>query len=89
VGGACSKNGGGERTTYRLLVGKPEGKRPVWISRRMCVDNIKIDLVEIGWVVWTGMIWLSAKWVDNIKVDLGETGWGDVDWSDLAQNKDH
>jgi hypothetical protein len=39
---------GEKRNAYRLLVGKPEGKRPLGISRRRCVDNIKMDLLEIG-----------------------------------------
>jgi hypothetical protein len=34
---------------YRLLVGKPEGKRPLTRPRCMCIDNIKMDLVDIGW----------------------------------------
>jgi hypothetical protein len=34
---------------YRLLVGKPEGKRPLGRPRRRWVDNIKMDLLEIGW----------------------------------------
>jgi hypothetical protein len=33
----------------RILVGKPEGKRPLGRPRRRCVDNIKIDLREVGW----------------------------------------
>jgi hypothetical protein len=33
---------------YSLLVGKPEGKRPLGRPRRRWVDNVKIDLVEIG-----------------------------------------
>jgi len=43
----------GER---RVLVGKPEGKRP--LGRHMCryEDNIKIDLQEVGGVAWTGLI---------------------------------
>jgi hypothetical protein len=51
---------GEKRIAYRILVGKPEGKRPLGIPRRMWVDNIKIDLREIGWygMVWTGSIWL-------------------------------
>jgi hypothetical protein len=28
------------------------------------------------------------RWVDNIRMDLGEAGWGDVDWIDLAQDRD-
>jgi hypothetical protein len=37
-----------KRNAYRLLVGKPERKRPVGRPRRMWVDNIKMNLVEIG-----------------------------------------
>jgi hypothetical protein len=32
-----------------ILVGKPEGKRPLGRPRRRWVDNIKMDLIEIGW----------------------------------------
>jgi hypothetical protein len=53
---------GKKRNAYRLLVGKPEGKRPLGRPRR--------------------------KWVDNIRMDLGEVGWSDVDWIDLAQDRD-
>jgi hypothetical protein len=51
---------GEKRNAYMILVGKPEGKRPLGRPRRRWVDNIKIDLREIGWdgVVWTGLIWL-------------------------------
>jgi hypothetical protein len=34
---------------FRILVGKPEGKRPLGRPRRRWVDNIKMDLREIGW----------------------------------------
>jgi hypothetical protein len=34
---------------YGLLVGKPEGKRLLGRLRRRCVDNIRMDLVEVGW----------------------------------------
>jgi hypothetical protein len=37
------------RNAYRILEGKPEGKRPLERQRRRWVDNIKIDLREIGW----------------------------------------
>jgi hypothetical protein len=40
---------GETRNAYRILVGKPEGKRPLERPRRRCVDNIKMDLREIGW----------------------------------------
>jgi hypothetical protein len=51
-----------KRNAYRLLVGKPEGKRPLGRPRR--------------------------RWVNNIRMDLAEVGWGDVDWIDLAQDRD-
>jgi hypothetical protein len=40
---------GEKRNSYRILVGKPEEKRPLGRPRRRWVDNIKIDLREIGW----------------------------------------
>jgi hypothetical protein len=40
---------GEEKNAYGILVGKPEGKRPLGRPRRRWVDNIKIDLREIGW----------------------------------------
>jgi hypothetical protein len=40
---------GEKRSAYRLLVGKPEGKRPLGRARRRWVDNIKIYVLEIGW----------------------------------------
>jgi hypothetical protein len=52
---------GETKTAYRILVGKPEGKKPLGTPRRRWVDNIKIDLREIEWdgMVWTGSIWLK------------------------------
>jgi hypothetical protein len=40
---------GETRNAYRVLVGKPEGKRPLGRPRRQCMNNIKMDLREIGW----------------------------------------
>jgi hypothetical protein len=47
VGGTCSTHGEG-RVVYRVLVGRPEGKRPLGRPRRRWEDNIKMDLMEIG-----------------------------------------
>jgi hypothetical protein len=47
VGGACSTHGDG-RGLYRVLVGRPEGKRPLRRPRRRWKDNNKMDLREIG-----------------------------------------
>jgi hypothetical protein len=40
---------GEKRNVYRMLVGKPDGKRPLGRQRRRWEDNIKMDLREIGW----------------------------------------
>jgi hypothetical protein len=50
------------RGAYKILVGRPEGRRPLGRPRR--------------------------RWEDNIKMNLREVGFGDVDWIDLAQDKD-
>jgi len=47
MGGACGAYGAGERV-YRVLVGKPEGKRPLGRPRCKWEDNIKMDLQEVG-----------------------------------------
>jgi hypothetical protein len=47
---------GETRNAYRILVGKPEKKRPLGRPRRRWVYNIKIDLREIG---WGGMHWID------------------------------
>jgi hypothetical protein len=49
---------GEKRNVYRLLVGKPEGKRLLGRPRRRWVDNIRMDLGEVGGVMWTGLVWL-------------------------------
>ena len=53
---------GERRSVYRVLVGKPEGKRQLGRPRR--------------------------RWEDNIKMDLQEVGCGDMDWIELAQDRD-
>jgi hypothetical protein len=54
MGWACSTNGE-TRNAYRILVGKPEEKRPLGRPRRRWVDNIKIDLRES----WYCMHWIN------------------------------
>jgi hypothetical protein len=53
-----------KRNTYRLLVGKPEGKRPLGRPRRRWVDNIRMDLGEVGWrgVEWIGLAQDRNRW---------------------------
>jgi hypothetical protein len=47
---------GETRNAYRIVVGKPEGKRPLRRSRRRWMDNIKMDLREIR---WDGRDWIE------------------------------
>jgi hypothetical protein len=55
---------GEKRNAYRILMGKPEGKRPLGRPRRRWVENIKIDLRKIGWdgVDWIGMAQDRDHW---------------------------
>jgi hypothetical protein len=55
---------GEKRYEYRLLVRKPEGKRPLGRSRRRWVDSIEKDILEIGWgsVDWIGLAQDRDKW---------------------------
>jgi hypothetical protein len=49
---------GEKRGAYKILVGRPEGRRPLGRPRSRWVDNIKMDLQDVGWWVWTGLSWL-------------------------------
>ena len=47
------------RGVYKILVGKPDGNRPLGRPRRRWEDNIKMDLEEVGGVVGTGWSWFK------------------------------
>jgi hypothetical protein len=49
---------GERRNAYRIMVGKPEGKTPLGRPRRRWVDNIKMDLREVG---WDGRDWIDLS----------------------------
>jgi hypothetical protein len=55
---------GEKMNVYRLLVGTPEGKRPLGRQRRRWIDNIKMDLLEIGLSVvdWIGLAQDRYRW---------------------------
>ena len=55
---------GEERGVYRVLVGKPEGRRPLGRHRRRCVDNIRMDLQELGsgYMGWIGLAQDRDRW---------------------------
>jgi hypothetical protein len=57
MGVTCSTNGE-RRNPYRILVGYPEGRRPLGRPRRRWVGNIKMDLREIRWDGWIRLMWL-------------------------------
>jgi hypothetical protein len=58
---------GEKRSAYRLLVGKSEGRRPLGTlgrPRRKWLDNIRMDLVEVGWgdLDWIGLAQDRDRW---------------------------
>jgi hypothetical protein len=55
---------GENRNSYRLLMGKPEGKRPLGRPRRRWVDNIRMGLGEVGWgdVDWNCLAKDRNRW---------------------------
>jgi len=63
MGWACDAYGGGEGV-YRVLVGKPEVKRPLGRPRRRWMDNIRTDLQEVGcgYVDWIGLAQDRDRW---------------------------
>jgi hypothetical protein len=60
MGGACSADGE-ERGVYKVLVGKPEGKRPLGRPRRRWEDNIRMDFRKWDVGVWTGLGWFRIE----------------------------
>ena len=55
---------GEERGVYRVLMGKPEGKRPLERPRRRWMDNIRMDLLEVGcgYMDWIGLAQDRDRW---------------------------
>jgi hypothetical protein len=71
MGGSCSANTE-KRNAYKLLGGKPEGKRPVGRPRRLWVDNIRMNLGEVGWgdVDWIGLAQDRNRWTALVNLVL-------------------
>jgi hypothetical protein len=75
MGGACGAHGGSEGA-YNILVGRPEGRRPLGRPRHRWEDNIKRDLREIGfgdvdWIHWgqdRDRWWALVNTVMNLRV---------------------
>jgi hypothetical protein len=60
-----------KRKVYKVLGGKPKGKRP--LGRPTCR--------------WEDVIRPRRRWENGIRVDLRETGWGSIEWIQLAQDR--
>jgi hypothetical protein len=69
MGRAFNMNGA-KRNAYRILVGRPEEKRPPGRPRHRCVDNIKMHRREIGWggVDWIDMAQDRDHWRDLVNI---------------------
>jgi hypothetical protein len=68
---------GEKRNVYRILVGKPEEKRPLGRPIRRWVDNIKMDLREMG---WDGMDWIDLaqdrdRWMALVNTVMRLRNW--------------
>jgi hypothetical protein len=81
MGGPCSTNGE-KRNAYRLLVGRPEGKRSLGRPRRKWVDNIMMDLGEVGWgdVDWIG---LESSCEFGIEPSGSMKCWETIEWPSI------
>jgi hypothetical protein len=64
MGRECSTNGE-KRNVYGSLIGKPEGKSPLGRPRCRWVDNIRLDLVQVGCsdVDWIGLAQDRDRWI--------------------------
>jgi hypothetical protein len=63
---------GEKRNECRLLVGKPEGRRPLGRPKHRWVDNIRMNLVEVGWcdVDWIGLAQDRDRWRALVNSEL-------------------
>jgi hypothetical protein len=75
---------------YRLLVGKPEGKRPLGRPRHRWVDNIRMGLAEVGWddVDWIGLAQDRNRWVESsCEFSIAPSGfikcWETIEWPNI------
>jgi hypothetical protein len=75
---------GEKRNAYRLLVGKPEGKRPLERPRRRWVDNIRMNLGEVGWDDgdWIGMAKDTNRWRALVNSGFMKC-WETIEWPNI------
>jgi hypothetical protein len=80
---------GEKRNVYRLLVEKPEGKRPLGRPRRRWVNNIRMDLGEVGWgdVDWIGLAKDRNRWRALVNSVFEPSGsmkcWETIEWPNI------
>jgi hypothetical protein len=80
---------GEKRHAYRLLVGNPEGKKPLERPRCRWVDNIRMDLGEVGWgdVDWIGLAQDRNRWRALVSSVLNLSGsmkcWETIEWPSI------
>jgi hypothetical protein len=80
---------GEKRNTYGLLVGKPEGKRPLGRPRHRWLDNIRMDLGEVGWgnVDWIGLAQDRNRWESSCEFGIEPSGsmkcWETIEWPNI------
>jgi hypothetical protein len=78
-----------KRKAYRLLVGKPEGNRPLGRPRCGWMDNISVDLGEVGWsdVDWIGLAKNRNRWRALVNSVLNLRGsmkcWETIEWPSI------
>jgi hypothetical protein len=75
---------GDKRKAYRLLVGKPEGKRPLGRPKRRWVDNIGMDL---GVVRWSDVDWIGLAKESSCEFGIEPLGsmkcWETIEWPSI------
>jgi hypothetical protein len=69
---------------YRVLVGKPDGKRPLGRPSHRWEDNIKIDLQEVDVGVWTGLGWLRTQRQVAGNCECGNEALGSIKCGELS-----
>jgi hypothetical protein len=80
---------GEKRNAYRLLVGKPEGKRPIGRPRCRWVDNIRMDLGEVGWgdVDWIDLAQDKKQVESSCEFGIEPMGsmkcWETIEWPNI------
>jgi hypothetical protein len=78
-----------KRKAYRLMAGNPEGKRPLRRPRRRLVNNIKMDLGEVGWgdVDWKGLAQDRNRWRALVEFGIEPSGslkcWETIEWPNI------